>query len=76
MAKALTEYVEDLISQLEDCSPQELTAILDKVIKSQLKAYAMHNLPVYIFQAAGMFELSGDMPNAKKFFGPIPTSAR
>lgn len=69
MAKALTEYVEDLVSQLADCNSQEPTAILDKAIKSQLKAYAMHNLPIYLFQAAGMFELSGDVQNAKKFFG-------
>jgi hypothetical protein len=68
-AQALTEYVEGLVSQLQDCSTQELTAIMDKAIKSQLKAYAIHNLPIYIFQAAGMFELTGDVHNAWKFFG-------
>jgi len=56
-AKALTEYVESLVLQLERCSEKQAAAILEKAIKAQLKAYAIHNLPVYLFQAAGMFEL-------------------
>jgi len=67
-AKARTEYVESLVLQLERCSEKQAANILDKAIKAQLKAYAIHNLPVYLFHAAGMFELVGDVGSANRFF--------
>jgi hypothetical protein len=68
-AKALTEYVEDLMVELQDCgSNEEMASLMEKAIKAQMKAYAIHNLPVYLFQLAGMFELSGDTSKAKDFF--------
>jgi ribosome-associated toxin RatA of RatAB toxin-antitoxin module len=33
-----------------------------------LKAYTAHNLRIYLYQAAGMFELIDDVENAAKFF--------
>jgi len=68
-AQGLIEYVEDLMRQLRDCdSDDEMATLMDKAIKAQMKAYAVHNLPVYLFQVAGMFELVGDADNAKEFF--------
>jgi hypothetical protein len=49
MANALTEYVEDLIGALEECeSDEEARTRVQKAIKAQTKAYAIHNLPVYV----------------------------
>jgi hypothetical protein len=68
-AQGLTEYVEDLMLRLQRCeSDEEMALLLDKAIKAQMKAYAIHNLPIYLFQLAGMFELAGDATNAKDFF--------
>ena len=67
-AKALNDYVEDLMVELQHCREQEAIALVAKAIKSQLKVYAIHNLPIYLFQAAGMFELIGDGARAKEFF--------
>lgn len=68
-AKALTEYVEDLMAQLQDCTSDEETAsVMDKATQAQAKAYAIHNLPLYLFQMAGMLEFAGQTAKAKDFF--------
>jgi len=68
-AKALAEYVEDLMARLPYCeSDQETASLMQKAIHAQAAAYAVHNLPVYLFQLAGMFEFSGDAAKAKDFF--------
>src|ERR1035437_5295921 len=68
-AQGLIEYVEDLMRTLRDCdSDGEMASLMDKAIKAQMKAYAIHNLPVYLFQIAAMFERTGDAGNAKEFF--------
>jgi hypothetical protein len=68
-AQGLTGYVEDLMRELRNCdSDAEMAVIMDKAIKATMKAYAIHNLPVYLFQVAGMFELTGDAANATEFF--------
>lgn len=67
-AQGLTRYVEDLIWKLEDCGSGEVATLMDKATQAQAKAYAIHNLPVYLFQLAGMFELAGDDGKAKDFF--------
>jgi len=68
-AQGLIEYVEDLLRALRNCaSDDEVVTLIDKALKAQMKAYAIHNLPVYLFQIAGMFELVGDAGNAKEFF--------
>lgn len=68
IAQALTQYVEDLMLRLPRCSSQEVSVLMDKGLKAQMKAYAVHNLPVYLFQVAGMFEYIGDAANARAFF--------
>jgi hypothetical protein len=69
-AQGLIEYVEDLMHKLRDSSSnEEVALLLDKAIKAQMKAYAIHNLPVYLFHLAAMFEVAGDTNQAKDFFG-------
>src|SRR5258708_62562 len=69
-AQGLIEYVEDLMRQLRDSSShEEIALLLDKAIKAQMKAYAIHNLPVYLFHIAATYELAGDTTQAKDFFG-------
>ena len=69
IAQGLTEYVEDVMGQLRHCeSNTEVPSLMNKGIKAMMKAFAIHNLPVYLFQIAGMFELVGDSVNAKKFY--------
>jgi hypothetical protein len=36
--------------------------------RSKLKAYALHNLPIYLFKLAALFQLIGSHEQAKKFF--------
>jgi len=68
-AQGLTEYVEDLMRRLQNCGTnEEIVSLMDKAIKAQMKVYAIHNLPVYLFQLAGMFELIGDEAKAREFF--------
>lgn len=64
MAKALAEYAADLLAQCDDCNSEEW---LRKAAQAQAKAYALHNLPVYIFQLAGMYEVAGDTSKARDF---------
>src|SRR5436853_6569591 len=54
-AQGLTEYVENLMILLES-EPiiAKQAAMLDKGIKAMMKAYAVHNLPIYLFQVVGM----------------------
>jgi hypothetical protein len=67
-AKVLNEYVEDLMQRLRHCSEEETLVVMHKAIQAQMKVYAIHNLPVYLFQVAGMFEYLGDTAKAKEFF--------
>ena len=69
IAQGLIEYVEDLMRTLRNCdSDADMALLMEKAIKAQMKAYAIHNLPVYLYQIAGMFEFAGDAANAKEFF--------
>jgi hypothetical protein len=64
MARALTEYAADLVAQCDDGNSEEC---LKKAIQAQAKAYALHNLPVFIFQLAGLYEVAGDTTKAREF---------
>lgn len=67
-AQGLTEHVEDLIRESRDCaSHTERTTLLDKAVKAQMKAYAFHNLPIYLSQLARMYESAGDVKKCKEF---------
>ena len=67
-AQGLTEYVEDLIREVQDCaSDTKIATLLDKAVKAQMKAYAFHNLPIYLSQLAWIYELAGDAAKSKEF---------
>lgn len=67
-AEGLTEYVEDLMREVQDCtSDTKIATLLDKAIKAQMKAYAFHNLPIYLSQIAWLYELAGDTAKSKEF---------
>jgi len=68
-AQGLTEYVERLMSEFEDCalSSTRSTTLLDKAVKAQMKAYAFHNLPIYLSQLAEIYELAGDAAKSNEF---------
>jgi hypothetical protein len=65
-AQALMEYAEVLVAQLGE-SDEDTVISIEKAIQAQAKAYALHNLPVYIFQLAEMYEVAGDTTKAKEF---------
>jgi hypothetical protein len=68
-AQGLAEYAEDLMREIQESdSDKKITTLMDKAVKAQMKAYAVHNLPVYLFQLARMFEFAGDDAKAKEFF--------
>lgn len=68
VAQGLNEYVEDLMRDIEERPDTAIPTILDKAINAQKKAYTIHNLPVYLFQLAGMFEFAGDAVKAREYF--------
>jgi hypothetical protein len=43
--------------------------LLDKIIKTQAKAYVVHNLPFYTYLWALLNEEKGDMDTAKRLYG-------
>jgi hypothetical protein len=67
-AQGLTEYVEDLVHEVQDCtSDTKSTTLLDKAVKAQMKAYAFHNLPIYLSQLTEIYELAGDAAKSNEF---------
>jgi tetratricopeptide (TPR) repeat protein len=68
-AQGLAEYVEDLMRKSRNCdSNAKIATLMDKAIKAQMKAYAVHNLPIYLFQLAELFEFAGDATKAREFY--------
>jgi hypothetical protein len=73
-AQGLYEYVDDLLDDLEnlqataDTSAQSMDKIWDKAIKAILKAYTMHNMPIYLFRAAMLMEACGRISEAQDCF--------
>lgn len=68
-AQALNEHVETLALEMENCKSREKLAMLaDKAIKTQLKAYVIHSLPVYLFKVGAMADFAGDTAKAEEFF--------
>src|SRR5260370_36031239 len=51
MAKALTEYARELVGKRMDecCSAAEMKQILNMAAQAQIKAYAIHSLPTYLY---------------------------
>ena len=55
-AQGLTEYVADLQREIENSDFAATTAkLMEKAVKAQMKAYAVHNLPIYLFRLARMY---------------------
>jgi hypothetical protein len=74
IAQALAQYVGDLMLGLQRHSNNQPAVLLDKAVKAQMKAYAIHNLPVYLFEVARLFERAGDVAKAKEFFRQFLTA--
>jgi len=67
-AQGLTEYVEDLLREAQDSTSDATTsALLDEAVKAQMKAYACHNLPIYLSQLARIYELAGNAGKSNEF---------
>jgi hypothetical protein len=66
-AQALTEYSERLMDGLSNESPSNRSAVIEKAINSQKKAYALHNLPIYLFLLAKNFATADDAAKTKEF---------
>jgi hypothetical protein len=69
-AQGLFEYSLQLIVKSGDdnLSKDEVAAILDKAIKAQIKAYGLHDLPLYLFHLARIYELTGDLEKTELWF--------
>jgi hypothetical protein len=46
----------------------EVAAMLDKAIIAELKAYGLHNLPLYLFHLSCIYELAGKLDKAEMWF--------
>ncbi len=66
-AQALQQYVDDCTDKFLSENPHNYQ-LADRAIKAQTKAYALHNLPIYIFRLATIFELVGKTHKATSFF--------
>ena len=69
-AQGLFEYVVQLVREAEgtDHSKHEFNAILDKAKKAQIKVYSIHDLPIYIFYLASIYEIAGELDKANHWF--------
>ncbi len=67
-AQGLTEYVEDIQRKIQNSDlPATTASLMDKAVKAQMKAYALHNLPIYLFQLSGMYEWAGNEAKSQEF---------
>ena len=73
-AQALLQYVEDCTDKFLSESPHD-HRLADRAIKAQTKAYALHNLPIYIFRLAAIFELVGKTHKSYEFLRTLPASS-
>jgi tetratricopeptide (TPR) repeat protein len=69
-AQGLFEYAFQLVNKSGNAnlSNDEVAIILDKAIKAQLKAHCLHNLPLYLFHLALIYELAGNAEKAQVWF--------
>lgn len=65
-ASALNAYVEDIMLHLHaHKSSQQTLVLLKKATNAQHKAWTLHNLPIYLFQLAGLCEMRGSTDSTK-----------
>lgn len=69
IAQGLRYYVADLMRLVAtDPHRSDAASLLDKAIRALIKAYAVHNLPMVLFQLGVMVELTGDLEHSRQFF--------
>lgn len=70
IAQSLANYSDGLVSDTEygDYANSEISEMLDRAWKAKLKAYAVHNLPAFLFQAAVQLECIGQNDRAIKTY--------
>jgi len=67
-AQGLTEYVEVLRREIKSSHYAAATTnLVDKAVKAQGKAYALHNLPIYLFDLAGIYKRAGNEAKNQEF---------
>jgi hypothetical protein len=67
-AQGLTEYVADLLREIENYDFAATTVkLMEKAVNAQAKAYALHNLPIYLFRLARMYEGAGNEAKSQEF---------
>lgn len=67
-AQGLTEYVEDLQREIQNSDfAAATTNLVDKAVKAQGKAYTLHNLPIYLFDLAGIYGRAGYEAKSQEF---------
>ncbi len=67
-AQGLTEYVKDLQREIQKSDSAAVTKnLVDKAVEAQAKTYALHNLPIYLFQLARIYEGAGNQAKSQEF---------
>jgi hypothetical protein len=67
-ALALVKLVRRQLAIADKAPAAEFPPLLDKIIKTQVKAYGLHDLPFYIYVWALLNEEKGDMETAKRLY--------
>jgi len=67
-AQGLTYYVERVMLRVQCAPDEEFPSLMQKAIQTQMKAYLVHNLPMYLYGAADLVELAGEADGAKDLF--------
>ena len=69
-AQGLFEYVSQLVSKAKDAdlSKNEADAILNKALIAQIKVFSIHDLPIYVFHLACIYEIAGNKDKANTWF--------
>lgn len=69
-AQALTKYADDLVRRrMDECSSSaEIKEVLNMAVQAQIKAYALHNLPIYLYLAAMIFGIIGETARSTEFY--------
>jgi hypothetical protein len=67
-ALALVEHVAKKMAFAHELPEQETGPLLDKVVATQAKAYALHELPYYLYLWAALNAAKNDMTTANRLY--------
>ena len=68
LAQGLTDYVADILRKVESYNFAATTVkLMEKAINAQAKAYALHNLPIYLSRLTRMYENAGNDAKRQEF---------